>query len=41
MILVLQEGITKEQKDKIRSILRGEGYVVREMSDQGRSLTFG
>jgi 3-deoxy-7-phosphoheptulonate synthase len=38
MILVLQEGITKEQKDKIRSILRGEGYVVREMSDQGRSL---
>jgi 3-deoxy-7-phosphoheptulonate synthase len=38
MILVLKEDITQEQKDQIRSILRGEGYIVREMSDQGRAL---
>ncbi len=38
MILVLKEGITQEEKDRIRSTLRGEGYLVREMSDAGRSL---
>jgi len=38
MILVLKEDITQEQKDQIRSILRGEGYIVREMLDQGRAL---
>ena len=38
MILVLEEGITQEQKDQVRSILRGEGFIVREMTDQGRSL---
>lgn len=38
MILVLQQAITQEQKDRIRSTLRGEGYLVREMSDGGRSL---
>jgi 3-deoxy-7-phosphoheptulonate synthase len=38
MILVLQEGITQEEKDRIRTTLRGEGYIVREMMDSGRSL---
>jgi 3-deoxy-7-phosphoheptulonate synthase len=38
MILVLKEGITQEEKDRIRSTLRGEGYLVREMTDSGRSL---
>ena len=38
MILVLEEGITQEQKDQVRSILRGEGFIVREMTDHGRSL---
>ena len=38
MILVLEEGITQEKKDQVRSILRGEGFIVREMTDQGRSL---
>ncbi|MBW2259805.1 MAG: phospho-2-dehydro-3-deoxyheptonate aldolase, partial [Deltaproteobacteria bacterium] len=38
MILVLQEGITPEEKDRIRTTLRGEGYIVREMVDSGRSL---
>jgi len=38
MILVLKEGITEEQKNHIRSILRREGYLIREMSDGGRPL---
>jgi len=38
MILVLKEGITQEETDRIRSTLRGEGYLVREMSDGGQSL---
>ncbi|MBW2172074.1 MAG: phospho-2-dehydro-3-deoxyheptonate aldolase, partial [Deltaproteobacteria bacterium] len=38
MILVLQEGITPEEKDRIRTTLRGEGYIVREMVDSGRSF---
>ncbi|MBW1770166.1 MAG: phospho-2-dehydro-3-deoxyheptonate aldolase, partial [Deltaproteobacteria bacterium] len=38
MILVLKEEITQEETDRIRSTLRGEGYLVREMSDGGRSL---
>jgi len=38
MILVLKKKITQEQKDRIRSTLREERYLVREMSDSGRSL---
>jgi len=38
MILVLKKGITEEQKNHIRNVLRGEGYLIREMSDSGRSL---
>ncbi len=38
MILVLQQGITQEQKDRIRNTLRGEGYLIREMSDGDQSL---
>ena len=38
MILVLKKGITEEQKNHIRSILRREGYLIREMSENGRPL---
>lgn len=38
MILVLKKGITDEQKNHIRTVLRKEGYIIREMSDSGRSL---
>jgi 3-deoxy-7-phosphoheptulonate synthase len=38
MILVLQEGVAQEDKDRIRATLRGKGYIVREMMDSGRSL---
>lgn len=38
MILVLQKGVTQGQKEQIRSVLRGEGYMIREMTDQGRSM---
>ena len=38
MILVLKEEITEEQTNHIRSVLRGEGYIVREMTDASRSL---
>jgi len=38
MILVLKEEITEEQKNHIRSVLRGEGYLLREMTDASRSL---
>ena len=32
MILVLKQGIGEEEKEQIRSILRQEGYLIREMS---------
>jgi 3-deoxy-D-arabino-heptulosonate 7-phosphate (DAHP) synthase len=32
MILVLKKGIGEEEKEQIRSILRQEGYLIREMS---------
>ncbi|NVM21057.1 MAG: 3-deoxy-7-phosphoheptulonate synthase [Desulfobacterales bacterium] len=38
MILVLKKGITQEQKNHIRSILRKEGCIVREMLEAGRSV---
>ncbi len=38
MILVLQKEVTEEQKSHIRNVLRGEGYLIREMSDGGRLL---
>jgi len=37
MILVLEKGITQDQKSNIRSILFGEGYIVREMSEAGQT----
>jgi 3-deoxy-7-phosphoheptulonate synthase len=38
MILVLEKGITQDQKNNIRSILFGEGYIVREMSEAGQNI---
>ena len=38
MILVLRKDITEKQKEYIRSILSGEGYIIREMYEDGRSL---
>jgi 3-deoxy-7-phosphoheptulonate synthase len=38
MIFVLEEGITHDQKKKIRSTLRKEGYIVREIYDNGQSI---
>jgi 3-deoxy-7-phosphoheptulonate synthase len=35
MILVLKKEITEEQKNHIRSVLRGEGYLIRETSKDG------
>jgi len=38
MILVLEKGITQDQKSSIRSILFSEGCLVREMSDAGQNI---
>ena len=38
MILVLEKGITQDQKSNIRSILFSEGYIVREMSEAGQNV---
>jgi len=38
MILVLEKGITQDQKSNIRSILFKEGYIVREMSEAGQNI---
>jgi hypothetical protein len=38
MILVLEKGITQDQKSNIRSILFSEGYIVREMSEAGQNI---
>ncbi len=38
MILVLEKGITPDQKSNIRSILFSEGCIVREMSDAGQNI---
>ena len=38
MILVLEKGITQDQKKNIRSILFSEGYIVREMSEAGQNI---
>ncbi|UCD33612.1 MAG: 3-deoxy-7-phosphoheptulonate synthase, partial [Desulfobacterales bacterium] len=38
MILVLEKGITPDQKSNIRSILFKEGYIVREMSEAGQHI---
>jgi len=38
MILVLEKGITQDQKSNIRSILFKEGCVVREMSEAGQNV---
>ncbi|MDY6837219.1 MAG: 3-deoxy-7-phosphoheptulonate synthase [Thermodesulfobacteriota bacterium] len=38
MILVLEEQITEEQKSRIKSAIREEGCMVREMSDAGQSI---
>ncbi len=38
MIFVLEEGITHDQKNHIRSTLRKEGFIVREIYDNGQSI---
>ncbi|MFC1830287.1 hypothetical protein ACFL0O_11840 [Thermodesulfobacteriota bacterium] len=38
MILVLEKEITQDQKNNIRSILFGEGCIVREMSEAGQNV---
>ncbi|MBW1841362.1 MAG: 3-deoxy-7-phosphoheptulonate synthase [Deltaproteobacteria bacterium] len=38
MILVLEKEITQDQKNNIRSILFGEGCIVREMSEAGQNI---
>jgi len=38
MILVLETGITPDQKSNIRSILYKEGCIVREMSEAGQHI---
>jgi 3-deoxy-7-phosphoheptulonate synthase len=38
MILVLEKGISQDQKSNIRSILFKEGFVVREMSESGQNI---
>jgi 3-deoxy-7-phosphoheptulonate synthase len=38
MILVLEKGITQDEKNKIRSILFKEGCIVREMSEAGQNI---
>lgn len=38
MILVLEKGITQDQKSNIRSILFSEGYIVREMAEAGQNI---
>ena len=38
MILVLEKGITQDEKNKIRSILFKEGCIVRELSDAGQNI---
>ena len=32
MIIVLKQGVSKEEEDNVRSILREEGCLIREMS---------
>ena len=32
MIIVLKQGVSKEEEDHVRSILREEGCLIREMS---------
>jgi 3-deoxy-7-phosphoheptulonate synthase len=38
MILVLEKGITEDQKNHIRSVLFKEGCIVREITDAGQSV---
>ena len=38
MILVLEEGITQDQRSHIRSTLFNKGYIVREISEQGQTI---
>ena len=38
MILVLKQGITEEEKEQVRSILRGEGCLIREMNTGDESV---
>ena len=38
MILVLEKGITRDQKNQIRSILFREGCIVREMTEAGQNI---
>ncbi len=38
MILVLEKGVTQDQKNNIRSILFREGCIVREMSEAGQNI---
>ena len=38
MILVLEKGITTDQKSHIRSVLRGEGFIVREILENGQCV---
>ena len=38
MILVLEKGITQDQKSHIRSTLFKKGLIVREMSEEGQSI---
>jgi len=38
VILVLEEGITQDQRSHIRSVLFSKGYIVREISEQGQTI---
>ena len=38
MILVLEKGISEEQKRHVRTTLYGKGYIVREMAEEGRTV---
>jgi len=38
MILVLEKDVTQEQKSRIKSAIREDGCIVREMSDAGQSV---
>ncbi|MGD8777002.1 MAG: phospho-2-dehydro-3-deoxyheptonate aldolase, partial [Syntrophobacterales bacterium] len=40
MILVLKQGISEEEKDQVRSTLRAEGCIIREMAT-GEETIFG
>ena len=38
MILVLESSISSDQRDHIRNVLYGKGYIVKEISDNGQNV---